>query len=123
MISSQFSLFMVILVVTALLCHLFDGWYARTAIRIRGDGAAMLPDRWISWGVIERATLDPQVGPMTLRFFRMKLPIRTFGLVATNYGLNSYNYALRGHWLMWIDGSHLMPTNPMLGWSITPGLE
>lgn len=110
-----------ILMVTAIACDLFDRWFKRTAVRLDGRNHSVeLPDRWISWGVITDVTIDPMIRS-DLRFFRLKLPIRTYGLVPD--GSYRFNYALRSHTLMWIDGSHLMPTNPMLGWSITPGLE
>lgn len=101
----------------------FDRVFARTAIRLdASSGSAMWPaDRRICWGIISNARLDPGLPPRELRFFRVKLPIRTWGLTSAPW-VNPYSatYGLRGHWLEWVEGGR---QSPLLGFHITPRLE
>jgi hypothetical protein len=95
----------------------FDRVFARTAIRMDGTGTGLWPTRRIAWGIITDVLLLNGVR-RDLRFLRLKLPVRTWGPIFTNYRWGETGF--REHWLQWIEGG---AHNPYCGWHIVPPLE
>jgi hypothetical protein len=110
-----------------LLCLMdaFDRLFASTALRIDGNaGFVTFPsDRLFCWGIITNVMMGGCVPSNTrdLRFFVLKLPIRTWGLVSEPWiHPHLATYGLRTHRLRWIEGGR---ENPSLGFHIIPQLE
>lgn len=81
------------------LLELFDQWFDRHAVDLSDYPSYAFPDKWLAFGYYNTYTFPS----LRLRWFRMKLPIRTYGPL---FELGMRGYGFREHWLQWFEGYH-----------------